>query len=366
MVKTSLHEYFEQVRDPRINRKKKHLLIDIIVLSILAVLCGAESWDSIEEFGCSRKDFLKKILSLPNGIPSHDTINRVFSLIKPEQFEKIFIEWTNSLREKGLSFEMLSIDGKTIRGSKDTYHKKSPIHLVSMWSNANGLTLGQRKVDGKTNEITVIPELLKMLNIEGCIVTIDAMGTQRNIAEAIIKQQADYILALKGNHGYLREDVMAFCNRAHPNSTNQTIEKAHGRIESRTCQVFNRIDMIENKDDWKNLRSIIRIDAIRKIAEKQTSETRYYISSLNAEAADFNKFIRQHWGIENSLHWTLDMVFREDEQRKRNGFAAENFAIVRKIALNLLKKENSKNMSLVTKRLKAAWDINFLLKILKI
>ena len=364
MEKTNLHEYFGKIKDPRINRKKKHLLIDIIVLSVIAVICGAESWDSIEEFGNSRKDFLKKILDLPNGIPSHDTINRVFSLIKPEQFEEIFCRWTDSIRERGINAEVLSIDGKTVRGSKDSYHNKPPLHLVSVWANTNGITLGQRKVEGKTNEITAIPELLDMIDIKGCIVTIDALGTQRKIAEKIVNHGAEYILALKGNHEYLKEDVESLCNRISADSNDKTIEKSHGRIETRTCHVFSQIDLLENKAQWENFKSVIRIEATREIKDKQSNETRYYISSLKEDAKNFNQFIRKHWGIENSLHWTLDMVFREDEQRKRQGYAAENFAVVRKVALNLLKKEDSKKMSLVTKRLKAAWDFSFLLKIL--
>lgn len=366
MAKTSLHEYFGKLRDPRIKRKRKHRLIDIIVLTVIAVLSGAESWNSIEEFGKSRIDFLRKILDLSNGIPSHDTINRVFSLIKSDKFEQIFIEWANSLRDKGLCNDVFSVDGKTIRGSKDDYHKKSAIHLVSVWASANGIALGQRKVDGKTNEITVIPELLEILDIKDCIITIDAMGTQQKIAEKIIDEGAQYILALKGNQGYLREDAEALCNRSKPDSIDESVEKGHGRIETRRCEVFHNIDFIENKEKWKGLTSIIRITATREKQEKSTQEIRYYISSLNAHAKDFNKFIRQHWQIENNLHWTLDVVFREDEQRKRNGFAAENFAIVRKIALNLLKKDDTKNMSLVTKRLKAAWDFDYLIKILQI
>lgn len=364
MEKTSLHKYFGKIKDPRINRKKKHKLLDVIVLTVIAVICGAESWDSIEEFGKSRIDFLRKILELPNGIPSHDTLNRIFSIIKPGYFEKFFIEWANSLKDKGFDCDILSIDGKTIRGSKDSYHGKSAIHLVSMWSSSNGISLGQRKVNGKTNEITAIPELLEMLDIKGSIITIDAMGTQRKIAEIIINKEANYILALKGNQGYLREDAEAVCSRSKPDSLDETIEKGHGRIETRKCEVFQNIDLLENKNDWKELKSIIRIVATREINEKRSEETRYFISSLKVDATDFNKYIRQHWGIENSLHWVLDLVFREDEQRKRNGNAAENFAIIRKIALNLLKKEDSKKMSLVTKRLKAAWDQDFLIKIL--
>jgi predicted transposase YbfD/YdcC len=365
MIRTSIYNYFSQIPDPRIHRNKKHNLTDIIVLSILAVLCGAESYDSIVEFGKARIDFLKQVLKLPNGIPSHDTVNRVISLIKPDQFEKVFVQWVDSLRDKNFQ-EVISLDGKTVRGSKDGFHGKSAIHIVSAWANQNALVLGQRKVDGKSNEITAIPDLLDMLEIKGCIITIDAMGTQKSIAEKIIKNGADYILALKGNHSYLKQDVESLCQRMQPDGENQMIDKGHGRIETRTCKVYNKIEMLEDVEKWPEFKSVIQVTAQREIKEKESIETRLYISSLDHDAKAFNEYIRQHWGVENNLHWTLDMTFREDEQRKRDKFAAQNFAIIRKIALNLLKQEDSKKISLKTKRLKAGWDNNFLLKILQI
>ena len=365
-MKTSLHDYFSQLPDPRIPRNKKHLLIDIIVLSIIAVLCGAELWNSIELFGKSKKDFLSKILKLPNGIPSHDTINRVFSLINPGKFEQLFAQWVQSFRDTKISGEVIAVDGKTMRGSKDSYHDQSAIHIVSAWANSNQLVLGQVKTNEKSNEITAIPELLNMLDIEGCIITIDAMGTQKKIAETIIEKQADYILALKGNQGYLKEDVQNTFLRQQPDSTNETVEKGHGRIETRKCEVINKLDFLDEKEQWAGLRSLARVTATREIHDKKSSEVRLYISSVESDAKSFNSFIRQHWGVENSLHWTLDVTFREDAQRKRNGHAANNFALVEKIALNLLKTEDSKNMSIKSKRLVAAWDNKFLLKILRI
>lgn len=366
MIRTSIYDHFSQIPDPRLNRNKKHKLTDIIVLSILAVLCGAESYDSIEEFGKARLDFLKQILQLPNGIPSHDTINRVISMIKPDQFEKVFAQWSESLRGLSTENEVIAIDGKTVRGSKDSFHNKPAIHIVSAWANQNSLVLGQRKVDGKSNEITAIPELLEMLEVKGCIVTIDALGTQREIAQKIIDNDADYILALKGNHPYLKEDVESLCERLTPDYENETLEKGHGRIETRRCEVYNKIDLLEDVEKWPCFKSVIKVTAQREIKNKRTSETRFYISSLEHNAQEFNKYIRQHWGVENNLHWVLDMTFREDEQRKRIKYAAQNFAVIRKIALNLLKRENSKKLSLKTKRLKAGWDNNFLMKILKI
>jgi predicted transposase YbfD/YdcC len=330
------------------------------------VICGAESWDSIEEFGKARIDFLKKVLSLPNGIPSHDTINRVFSMLKPDKFEAVFINWADTLRDKTIPNDVIAIDGKTVCGSKDSFHKKSPIHIVSAWSNGNQLVLGQRKVDGKSNEITAIPELLQMLDIKGSIITIDAMGTQKHIAATIIDNDANYILALKGNQGYLKEDVESLCKRMKPDSENEVVEKGHGRIETRNCKVFQQIQLLENLQDWKGLQSVVQITSTREIRDKKTTEIRQYICSLLSNATAFNKYIRLHWGVENSLHWTLDMTFREDEQRKREKNSAQNFAVIRKIVLNLLKQENSNKLSLRTKRLKAGWDNNFLLKILAI
>ena len=366
MEPTSIIDYFSQLPDPRPGRNTQHKFTDIIILSILAVLCGAESYDSIEEFGKARIDSLKQFLQLPNGIPSHDTINRVISMVKPEQFEKIFSQWASSLKGTKGSNEVIAIDGKTVRGSKDSFHNKAAIPIVSAWASPNSLVLGQRKVDGKSNEITAIPELLDMLELKGCIVTIDAMGTQKHIAKKIIKNNADYVLALKGNQDYLKQDVKSLCKRLKPDWENQTIEKGHGRIETRICEVYNKIDLLEDYDKWPGFKSVIKVTAQREIRDKLTSETRFYISSLDHHAKDFNKYIRQHWGVENQLHWTLDMIFREDEQRKRNKYAAQNFAVIRKIALNLLKKEGSKKLSLRTKRLKAAWDSEFLLKILQI
>ena len=363
---TSLHHYFNQLPDPRIHRNKKHLLIDIIVLSIIAVLCGAESWDSIEMFGKSKKGFLSKILKLPNGIPSHDTINRVFSLIRSDKFEYLSAQWTESLKDPKISQEVIAIDGKAIRGSKDSYHGDSAIHIVSAWANSNRLVLGQIKTNEKSDEITAIPKLLNILDIEGCIITIDAMGTQKKIAEKIIKEGADYILALKSNQPYLKENVDHTFLRQQPDSINETVEKGHGRIETRKCEVIDKLDFLDEKENWTGLKSLIRITANREINGKNTSETRLYISSIEADAKNFNSFIRQHWGVENSLHWTLDVTFREDAQRKRNGQAANNFALVQKIALNLLRKEETKKMSIKNKRLVAAWDNDFLLKILRI
>jgi predicted transposase YbfD/YdcC len=361
---TSLHQTFRVLHDPRLNRKKKHLLLDIIILSILAVLCGAESYDSIELFGKTNYAFLKQILKLPNGIPSHDTINRVFSILNSNQFERLFIQWSSNLKKGGALEQVIAIDGKTVCGSKDTFHNTSPIHLVHAWSVENNICLGQLKTKTKSNEITAIPQILDLLEIKGSIITIDAMGTQKAIAEKIIDKEADYILAVKDNQKTLREEVQAACKGYSPVVDISEAEKGHGRIETRRCQVFEKGLMVDDENNWKGLRSIIKITSTREIRDKVTTEERYYISSLDT-GQPFNSFIRNHWAVENKLHWTLDMVFREDEQRKRTKQAAENFAIVRKVALNILKKDSGKE-SLRSKRLKAAWNKDFLISLINI
>lgn len=336
------------------------MLSDIIILSIVAVLCGAESWDAIESYGKTKLGFLKGFLKLPNGIPSHDTINRVFSNLRPKLFEKMFVDWVGGLRNEGITKEVISIDGKSIRGSKDDFHGQSAIHMVSAWAANNELVLGQLKVSDKSNEIAAIPLLLELLDIRGSIVTIDAMGTQLDIAEKIIKGGADYILSLKGNQQGLLEQVSQRFEKQSPASAEMAIEKGHGRIEGRKCEVITDMAFIDNGTPWKGIQSVVRVTSTRELKGKRTTEMRYYISSLDEHASHFNTYIRQHWGVENKLHWSLDMVFNEDRQRKRTKNAANNFSHVRKIGLNLLKKDSSKG-SLVTKRLKAGWDDKFLL-----
>jgi len=363
MEQTSLHKAFRSLSDPRNNRCKLHSLLDIIILSVLGVLSGAESYDSIELFGKENYAFLKQILELKNGIPSHDTINRVFQALNPRQFERCFISWAQGLKDNGIIERIIAIDGKTVRGSKDSFHHQSSLHSVHAWSVENGICLGQMECGEKTNEITVIPKILDLLDIKGSIITIDAMGTQTVIAEKIIEKGGDYILAVKGNQGSLEEEVHSTCKRFRPVFDSSVVEKGHGRIETRRCEVFGKGLIVDFENRWKNLTSVIKITSIREFANKTETQERFYISSLST-TNDFNKYIRDHWTVENNLHWTLDMVFREDEQRKRANHAAKNFAIVRKIALNLLKKDTGKE-SLRSKRLKAAWNKDFLIKLLK-
>jgi predicted transposase YbfD/YdcC len=337
--------------------------LDIIVLSILSVLSGAESYDSIELFGKQNFSFLKQFLALKNGIPSHDTINRVFQMLNPLPFERCFISWAKGLKEEGILERVIAIDGKTVRGSKDSFHHRSPLHSVHAWSVENGICLGQMECGEKTNEITTIPKILDLLDIKGSIITIDAMGTQTAIANKIVEKEGDYILAVKGNQGSLEEEVHTTCKYNRPVLDTCVVEKGHGRIETRRCEVFEKGLIVDFENRWKKLTSVIKITSIREFANKTETQERFYISSLSANN-DFNKYIRNHWAVENNLHWTLDMTFREDEQRKRANHAAANFAIVRKIALNLLKKDRGKE-SLRSKRLKAAWNKDFLIEILK-
>jgi len=304
---TNIHKAFRTLRDPRIDRNKQHSLLDIITISILAVLCGADSYDEIELFGKENFAFLKQFLSLKNGIPSHDTFNRVFQLLNPREFERCFILWAQGLKDEGILERVIAIDGKTVRGSKDSFHNKSALHSVHAWSCENGICLGQMACGKKTNEITTIPLLLDMIDIKGSVITIDAMGTQTAIAKKIIDNGGDYILAVKGNQGSLEEEVHATCQRNTPVSDTCTVEKGHGRIETRRCEVFDK-GLIVDEERWKNLSSIVKITSTREVIStgKITTQERFFISSLDAKGNDFNAFIRSHWEIENKLHWSLD------------------------------------------------------------
>ena len=362
---TNLHQAFKSLKDPRIHRNKKHKLVDIIILSILAVLSGAESYDSIALYGKENYEFLRQFLELRNGIPSHDTINRVFQLLNPRQFERCFISWAQGLKDDGILERVIAIDGKTVRGSKDSFHHQSALHTVHAWSVENSICLGQLECGEKTNEITTIPQMLDLLDIKGSIITIDAMGTQTAIAQKIVENGGDYILAVKGNQGTLEEEVHAACERSAPVSDSCVVEKGHGRIETRRCEIFEKGLIVDFENRWKNLSSVTKITSTREFPSGKTeTQERFYISSLDKNN-DFNSCIRSHWAVENKLHWVLDMTFREDEQRKRAKHAAKNFAIVRKIGLNLLKNDPGKE-SLRSKRLRAAWSKDFLISLIKI
>ncbi len=360
-----LRSALDQIDDPRRELGRKHFLNDILVISIIAIISGAETWNNIEDYAKIKESFLRSFLRLPHGIPSHDTFNRVFSIIDPEQFEKCFIDWFQSTVKIEMG-EFISIDGKTIRGAKSK-GKKSPFHIVSAWASKANLVLGQVMTDEKSNEITAIPQLIEILDLKETVVTIDAMGCQVEIAKCIIDNEADYILAVKNNQKTLYEDTEFSFSKTKTDKTHETIEGNHGRIETRVCCVITDLKDIEFKAKWKNLKSIIRIESTRefKNSDKPMEQaTRYYISSIDSTAEYFQKAIRYHWSIENKLHWTLDVAFGEDASRKRTGNSPRNFSTLLKIALNLLKKETSLKQGIKGKRLKAGWDVKYLLKVL--
>jgi predicted transposase YbfD/YdcC len=353
------------MKDPRIVRGKLHPLENIIFISIAAVLCGAETWEDLEDFGYAKFEWFSGILDMKNGVPSHDTFNRFFRALNPGEFEKHFTAWAQSIVSKH-DYEFVSIDGKTIRQASKM-SKNGSIHIVSAWASRNNLTLGQVKTSEKSNEITAIPELLSSLLLEGCVVTIDAMGCQKEIAKQIRKEKADYILAVKENHPHLYEDIKSSFSMLKSERFFPPTEIDHGRIETRKYYTINNLRHISNVDQWKDLQSIIMVESeriIKKTGEIQT-QTRYFISSLKNDIEKAAAGVRSHWGIENKLHWTLDVTMNEDQSAKREGFAAQNFSLVNKVALNLLRKEERK-ISIRRKRKIAGWVDDYLWKILEL
>lgn len=368
----SLEDCFGDLPDPRVVGRCDHRLLDIVIIAICAVLSGAESWDEVEVFGESKEAWLRQFLALPHGIPSHDTFRRVFSLLDAPAFQERFMQWVESTFSVGRD-QVIAIDGKSVRRSHNHATGQGPLHLVSAWATASGLVLGQRKVEEKSNEIEAIPELLKQLFLKGCVVTIDAIGCQKDIAEQIVAKKADYVLAVKANQPRLQADVRDWFTWAHARQFRdvahtyaETVNKRHGRIEVRRCWALSdkrAFEMLEPHEGWAKLTSIAMVQRERRTGQQTQTETVYFVSSLPADAGKLLDCVRSHWTIENQLHWALDVTFNEDQARFRIGDGAENFAILRRLCLNLLRHHPAK-LSLKRKRFKAALDDSFLLDLL--
>jgi len=369
-VDASLLTHFSSLEGLRRAATIEHQLIDIVAIAICAVVCGAESWTDLEEYGKAKQAWLGTFLSLPNGIPSHDTFARVLARLEPQQMQECFLSWIRAVSQLTLG-EVVAIDGKELRHSYDQATGKRAIAMVSAWASTNRLVLGQRKVDEKSNEITAIPQLLQVLALSGCTVTIDAMGCQKEIANAIVDRGADYVLALKANQPSLYEDVQWLFEQA--GATNfqgvahdfqQTINKGHGRIEIRRCWTLKELDYLVQKPHWRGLASLAMVQSERRCKGKVEQQTRYYISSLTTGAKSILQAVRSHWGIETSLHWVLDVAFDEDDCRIRKDYAPQNFSLLRQIALNLLSQEKTTKVGVKAKRKKAGWDDTYLIKVL--
>jgi len=366
---SSIMQDFYDLPDPRDDMNKKHLAADIVAMTICGVISGADGWNEIERFAINRLKWFSTFLVLPNGIPSHDTFRRFFLLLNPDMFARRFVSWTKKVAQvtKG---EVVAIDGKTLRRSHDV--DQDPLHMISAWATEAGMSLGQIPESAKSNEITAIPKLLDTLSIEGCLVTIDAMGCQKEIAKKIVSMRAGYVLALKGNQGSLHEQVRDFLDYSLKENFQdvafekvRTMEKDHGRTEERTYYLVSDIDWLEGRKNWPGLKSVGMVVSKVKHKGKTTIERRYYITTLETkDIKDFARGVRSHWGIENSLHWVLDVNFREDHSRKRKDNSAINFSFVVKIALNLLKREKTLKASIKSKRLEAAWNVDYLEKVI--
>jgi predicted transposase YbfD/YdcC len=370
---TSIWEHFSVLPDPRVERTKLHKLEDILTITICAVICGAETWVDIADFGWAKESWLRTFLELPNGIPSHDTFDRVFAALDTKVFEGCFQNWVADLAGSSEG-KLVAIDGKTIRRSLDRASGRAAIHLVSAWVHENHAVFGQIRTEDKSNEITAIPKLLEMLNLHKATVTIDAIGCQKEIAEKVLDRGGQYVLAVKANQAALYEDIRTFLDDAIERGFQgvehdlyEQTDKGHGRIETRRCWTSSQIDWLRNRHDWPGLQSIAVVQSRRQIGEQISTERRYFISSLPARTAQrIAVAVRNHWCVENELHWSLDVCFGEDHSRVRIHNAAENLSRVRRLALTLLKQEKTAKVGIKAKRLMAGWDEKYLLRVLRI
>jgi predicted transposase YbfD/YdcC len=370
----ALVEHFAELDDPRVERTKRHPLLSIVAIALCGVIVGAESWDEIEEFGQAKAEWFSQVLDLPHGIPSHDTFNRVFAALDPHQFRACFAAWMQQVAAV-LPTEVIALDGKTLRRSHDRLNGREAIHLISAWASRNQLVLAQERVESKANEITALPQLLQVLAVKGCLVSIDAIGCQREIAQQILDQGGDYLLALKENQPTLLEEVQSLFVQARDHVFVDLVEeqardvgKGHGRLEIRRHTVIADPDVLAWLDDeygWPGLKALGMVEAERRIGTTRATQTRYYLLSRALSAAAFGAAVRSHWGIENQVHWTLDVTFGEDQSRMRAGYAAENVAVLRHLALNLVRQHQTKRLSIKAKRKKAGWDNAYLLQLLQ-
>lgn len=372
MTAETLVEHFSELEDPRCPGKIEHHLIDILVIAVCAVIAGAESWLDMALYGQEKEGWLSSFLKLPNGIPSHDTFRRVFMLIDPESFERYFTAWTQALSDAQCDQEVVAIDGKTVRGSFDFSRNQGPLHIVSAWACDRRLVLGQRQVDEKSNEITAIPQLLDTLNIKDTVVTLDAMGCQRTICTKIQDKGADYLVTLKANQGRMFAAVQEHCAKTcfEREATNRpacdAFDDSHGRLVRRRVFVCPQACELEPLRDWPGLKTVVAVESIRSIngSAKTECEIRYFLSSSTASPEVLARIIRQHWGIENSLHWVLDVTFHEDDCRVRDKVAVRNFALLRKMAINLVTRHHNSRVSLKGRRKKAGWNNAYMFQIL--
>jgi predicted transposase YbfD/YdcC len=362
---------FSELEDPRMDRTKRHTLPDILAIAICATICGADDWSKMELFGRCKEKWFRTFLDLPNGIPSHDTFRRVFMMLEPDAFEQCFMSWVAEL-SRASDGRLIAVDGKTIRRSLDRANNKAAVHMVSAWCDANEMVLGQVATDDKSNEITAIPRLLKLIDISNAVVTIDAMGCQKDIAQTIVDEGGHYVLQLKGNQGGLHDETVDLFDQCLRDdclgieyTTAKTINKGHGRLEQRTIWATEDVSWFAERRQWRNLRSLACVLCERTVEGETSREHHYYISSLPADDPEkLLAYIRGHWSVENRLHWSLDISFADDDRRTRVGYGAENASRLARIALNLLKAEKTLKASMKSKRLMCGWEHDYLLKVL--